>query len=160
MKEELKAAYDLAHLREEWLRIRNVRLIRESGSMTVFADRQADSVSAEAQTVWEQAIAAQLAGYAVSFVYNDVEPAPVVARPAAVKKSEQVEVDLPTNGVLLGGALSEDETTPVCDVTEDGNAVTLLGRLVACELRDDWSMRQKHPNCRVQFNLTDFPDSS
>ncbi len=159
MKEELKAAYDLAHLREEWLRIRNVRLIRESGSMTVFADRQADSVSAEAQTVWEQAIAAQLAGYAVSFVYNDVEPAPVVARPAAVKKSEQVEVDLPTNGVLLGGALSEDETTPVCDVTEDGSAVTLLGRLVACELRDDWSMRQKHPNCRVQFNLTDFTDS-
>ena len=35
MKEELKAAYDAAHLKTEWLTIRNVSLSRDTQTLTV-----------------------------------------------------------------------------------------------------------------------------
>ena len=45
MKEELRAAYDAAHLKAEWLTIRNVCLSREKQTLTVFSDRVKNLVS-------------------------------------------------------------------------------------------------------------------
>ena len=54
MKEELKAAYDAAHLKAEWLTIRNVSLSRETQTLTVSADRIKNLISEDGEYDDEQ----------------------------------------------------------------------------------------------------------
>ena len=160
MKEELKAAYDAAQLKTEWLMIRSVRLSREMQELTVTADRIVNRVSAYAQERWETAIRSLLSAYSVVFVYRDVEPEKI--RPTAPsQKKNDTEVDLPENGVIFGKPIpSGSEVLSVCEIESDTDEpVVFVGRLVSAELRDDWSQRVKRANCRVQFNVTDRNDS-
>ncbi len=160
MKEELKAAYDAAQVKTEWLTIRNVCLSRETQTLTVTADRQKNLISEQACRTWEAEIRSLLPAYAVSFVYTDVEPERAAPKPLPKKKNE-VDVPIPDNGVLLGKPIPEGaEEVSVFELSgeEETNAV-FVGRLVSAEIRDDWSMRVKKPNCRVQFNVTDLSDS-
>ncbi|MBQ2201605.1 MAG: PHP domain-containing protein, partial [Clostridia bacterium] len=160
MKEELKAAYDAAHLTSDWLTIKNVSLSRETQTLTVTADRMKNLVSDEAISAWEAAIRSLLSAYTVRFAYRDVEPERVVSKPAPQKKNE-VDVPLPENGILMGKPIPEgEELLPVYALNgEEETKAAFSGRLVSVEIRDDWSMRQKRPNCRVLFNVTDLNDS-
>ena len=108
MKEELKAAYDAAHLKTEWLTIKGVSLSRETQTLTVSADRVRNLVSEEAICAWEKAIRSLLPAYAVVFEYRETEPERVVAKPAPQKKNE-VDVPIPENGVLLGKPIPEGD---------------------------------------------------
>ncbi len=160
MKEELKAAYDAAHLKTEWLKIRNVSLSRETQTLTVSADRMKNLIADEAIKAWETAIRSLLSPYAVVFSYRDVEPERIAVKPVPQKKNE-VDVPIPENGVLLGKPIPEGaEELPIFELNgEEETKAVFSGRLVSVEIRDDWSMRQKKPNCRVQFNVTDLNDS-
>ena len=160
MKEELKAAYDAAHLKTEWLTIRNVSLSRDTQTLTVSADRIKNLITDEASKAWETAIRSLLSPYTVVFGYHDVEPERVAPRPVPQKKNE-VDVPIPENGVLLGKPIPEGaEELPIFELNgEEETKAVISGRLVSAEIRDDWSMRQKKPNCRVQFNVTDLNDS-
>ena len=160
MKEELKAAYDAAHVKTEWLTIRSVQLSRETQELTITADRIAKWVSANSVTEWEAAIRSLLPAYSVVFIYHDTEPEP--ARTAALpKKKNEVEADLPENGAIFGKPIpSGAENLSICEIVSDTDEpVVFVGRLVSAELRDDWSQRVKRANCRVQFNVTDLNDS-
>ena len=161
MKEELRAAYDAAHIRTEWLTIKNVCLSRDTQTLTITVERTAKLVAKDACDTWEGAIRTILPMYAVQFEYRDVEPERVVAKPAAPQKKNEVDVPLPENGVLLGKPIPEGaEELPVYELRgEEETAAVFTGRLVSSEIRDDWSMRVKKPNCRVQFNVTDLSDS-
>ncbi len=161
MKEELKAAYDAACVKEEWLTIKGVCLSRDTQTLTVTADRTKNLVSEEANRAWETAIRSLLSAYTVVFVYHDVEPERVAVVKTVPQKKNEVDVPLPENGVLLGKSIPESaETVSIFELNgeEETNAV-FCGRLVASEIRDDWSMRIKKPNCRVLFNVTDLNDS-
>lgn len=160
MKEELKAAYDAAGVKTDWLTIRSVCLSRETQTLTVTAERKANIVSESHCRAWEKAIKKLLPAYTVDFAYLDVVPERVAVKPAPVKKNE-VDVPLPENGVLLGKPIPEGaEEVGICELSgEDETNAVFVGRLVSAEIRDDWSMRQKRPNCRVQFNVTDLNDS-
>ena len=161
MKEELRAAYDAAHIRTEWLTIKNVCLSRDTQTLTITVERTAKLVAKDACDTWEGAIRTILPMYAVQFEYRDVEPERVVAKPAAPQKKNEVDVPIPENGVLLGKPIPEGaEELPVYELRgEEETAAVFTGRLVSSEIRDDWSMRVKKPNCRVQFNVTDLSDS-
>ena len=161
MKEELRAAYDAAHIRTEWLTIKNVCLSRDTQTLTITVERTAKLVAKDACDTWEGAIRTILPMYAVQFEYRDVEPERVVAKPAAPQKKNEVDVPLPENGVLLGKPIPEGaEELPIYELRgEEETAAVFTGRLVSSEIRDDWSMRVKKPNCRVQFNVTDLSDS-
>ena len=160
MKDELRAAYDAAHLKTEWLTIKNVCLSRDTQTLTVTAERKANLVSEQSVCAWETAIRSLLSAYTVSFVYHDVEPERIVQKPVPQKKNE-VDVPLPENGVLLGKPIPEgEENVSIFELNgEEETAAVFTGRLVAAEIRDDWSMRVKKPNCRVLFNVTDLNDS-
>ena len=160
MKEELKAAYDAAHVKIEWLIIREVCLSRETQTLTVSADRIQKLVSPEAQSAWEAQIRSLLPMYAISFAYHDVEPERIAPKPIPQKKNE-VDVPLPENGNLLGKPIPENaEELSIFELDpEQETSAVFTGRLVSAEVRDDWSMRVKKPNCRVQFNVTDLNDS-
>ncbi len=160
MKEELRTAYDAAHLKSEWLTIKTVCLSRETQTLTVTAERMTKLVSKEASEKWEAAIRSLLSAYSVVFVYHDVEPERVVVKPAPQKKNE-VDVPLPENGVLLGKPIPEGaEEVSIFELNgEEETSAVFTGRLVSSEIRDDWTMRVKKPNCRVQFNVTDLNDS-
>ncbi|MBQ6235645.1 MAG: PHP domain-containing protein, partial [Clostridia bacterium] len=160
MKEELKAAYDAAHLKADWLTIKSVSLSRETQTLTVSADRIKNLISDESLKAWEAAIRSLLSPYTVTFEYRDVEPERVAVKPVPQKKNE-VDVPIPENGVLLGKPIPEGaEELPIFELNgEEETKAVVSGRLVSVEIRDDWSMRQKKPNCRVQFNVTDLNDS-
>ncbi len=160
MKEELKAAYDAARVKTEWLTIKSVCLSRDSLTLTVTADRQKNIVSESACRTWEEEIRTLLPAYSVVFLYNEVEPERIASKPLPKKKNE-VDVPIPDNGVLLGKPIPEGaEEVSVFELSgEEETSTVFVGRLVSAEVRDDWSMRVKKPNCRVQFNVTDLNDS-
>ena len=160
MKEELKAAYDTAQVKTEWLTIRSVALARETQTLTVTVDRVAKCTNDASVSRWETAIRALLPAYSVLFVYNEIAPEPVRLTPPPKKKNE-VEVDLPENGALYGKPIpTGTENRLICEIESDSEeSVAFVGRLVSAELRDDWSTRVKRPNCRAQFNVTDNNDS-
>ena len=160
MKEELKAAYDAAHVKIEWLTIKSVQLLRETQTLSIAVDRVAKWTNAEAVSQWEAAIRALIPAYTVEFSYTDVAPEPVKVAAPPQKKNE-VEVDLPENGAIFGKPIpSGAENRMICEIEADTDeSVVFVGRLVSAELRDDWSQRVKRPNCRVQCNITDENDS-
>ncbi|MBQ1566240.1 MAG: PHP domain-containing protein, partial [Clostridia bacterium] len=161
MKDELRAAYDAAHVKAEWLTIKNVCLSRETQTLTVTAERIVNLVPAEAVDAWEAAIRSLLPAYTVAFVYRDVEQERTVVQRPVPKKKNEVDVPLPENGVLLGKPIPEGtEEVSIFELNgEEETAAVFTGRLVSAEIRDDWSMRVKKPNCRVLFNVTDLNDS-
>ena len=160
MKDELRTAYDAAHLKTEWLTIKNVSLTRETQTLTITADRMKNLVSEEAAAAWEGAIRTLLPAYTVLFEYRDTEPERVAVKAAPQKKNE-VDVPIPDNGVLFGKPIPDGaEETAIFELdAENETAAVFTGRLVSAEIRDDWSMRVKKPNCRVLFNVTDLNDS-
>ena len=161
MKDELRAAYDAAHVKAEWVTIKNVCLSRETQTLTVTAERIVNLVPAEAVDAWEAAIRSLLPAYTVAFVYRDVEQERTVVQRPVPKKKNEVDVPLPENGVLLGKPIPEGaEEVSIFELNgEEETAAVFTGRLVSAEIRDDWSMRVKKPNCRVLFNVTDLNDS-
>ena len=160
MKEELKAAYDAAHVDPETLGIRGVSLSRETGVLTIEVERSARFSDEAAVAAWEQAIRSMIPAYEVAFVYHEAAPAPVV-HAAPPKKKNEVEVPVPENGAIFGRPIPQTaETVSVFELEgETGESAVFVARLISCELRDDWSQRVKRPNCRVLFNVTDLNDS-
>jgi len=160
MKDELRAAYDAARVREEWLRIKSAELSRETQTLRITAERVPQNVPKESETVWEEAIRSLLDAYRVEFVYRDVEPQSVAA-PVHPKKKNEVEAPFPENDAILGRPIpSGEKDVSIFELDgESGESACISGRLVSAELRDDWSQRVKKANCRVQFNVTDLNDS-
>ena len=93
MKEELKAAYDAAHVKTEWMTIKSVQLQRETQTLFIAVERIANVVSAETVSRWETELRALMPAYSIEFRYTDVEPEPVRVT-AAPKKKNEVEVSV------------------------------------------------------------------
>ena len=160
MKEELKAAYDAAHVDPESLGIRGVSLSRETGVLTIEVERSARFSDEAATAAWEQAIRSLIPAYEIAFVYREAAPV-AVARAVPPKKKNEVEVPIPGNNAIFGRPIPQTaENVSIFELEGDsGESRVFAGRLVSSELRDDWSQRVKRPNCRVLFNVTDLNDS-
>ena len=121
MKEELKAAYDAAHVKTEWMTIKSVQLQRGTQTLFIAVDRIANVVSAETVSRWETELRALMPAYSIEFRYTDVEPEPVRVT-AAPKKKNEVEVDLPANGALFGKPIpSGTERVLICELNSESN---------------------------------------
>ena len=107
MKEELKAAYDAAGVKADWLTIKSVCLLRDTQTLTVTVERRQNLITEPACRTWESAIRSLMPAYAVDFVYIDVKPEVVVSRPVPQKKNE-VDVPLPENGSRTASPSSEE----------------------------------------------------
>ena len=159
MKEELRKIYDSARISEKDLHIQKVVATRGTSEMNIICSRKDGAVSDEQLSDWEKQMNELLEDWSVSYTYLNAEGEKRVVVIPKTKKND-VEAPIPETGILFGKQpIKKNEITAVCSIEDDEPDTVIEGRLVSSELRDDWSNRERKPNCRIQFNITDFTDS-
>ena len=158
MKEALREIYDLVGIAESQLQIKSVLVTRSKNVMQIECDRKKGQIEDDRLSRWENLMNDLLTGWKITYTYHLIgEPENAVVVPKV--KEKDVEAPPPEDGVLYGKLIKKNEITAICSVEVDEGDTVISGRLVSAELRDDWSMRERRPNCRVQVNITDFTDS-
>ena len=180
MEQPLRQAYKQVGVTERDIAIENVHLIRSTNAVEISCTLAAP-LPEERLRSFEDAVSALMPRYNPTFTYAvrpaEEAPAPAPApapQPAAptaapvpptaavvVKKTNVIEVDLPENGILLGGRIPSGRHTAIHDLTEGEKTCIIGGRLVSATLREGWGNKSEKgkSSWRVQMNVTDFTDS-